>query len=130
MADWILEQEEWDYDEALECLDEGYWMQRNGQLIKISKMTDSHLENVIRLFRKNGRPEFVVVLEEEVEKRRLKKLKKEMMKDPRYLIFKAGWDAGYKCCSQKAWPEVGPFAELTFDKAWEEFKKNEKRNSR
>lgn len=125
MADWILEEGDWSFCNDEPIIPNGYWMQRNGHLIKISKMTDNHLENAIKLFTKNKRKDEVWELIEEQDKRKKEKLENKRGKHPLYQAFKAGWKSGYKSCSQKAWPEVGPSSLLTFEEAWKEFTKTE-----
>jgi len=59
MADWILSQADWDdpdWDEGdtKPRTPDGYWRQKDGTLIEIKKMTDSHLVNAISLCERRG----------------------------------------------------------------------------
>jgi len=130
MADMINDDtmDMWNYEDASD-VPEGYWMMRDGRLIKISKMTDAHLHNAIKLFENRCMNDLIEPLIEEQE-RRLAKAKKAkewlMERDPLYVAFRAGWLAGYRSCDMECNPEVGFSIPKTFEQAWKEFNKPQK----
>lgn len=132
MADWTLEQAMWDDpdwdDEGVDIrpkVPEGYWKQKDGTLIEIKKMTDSHLKNSIALCQRNGCHRLENILLDE-QKRRVKTEDDNKMKqDPIYAAWSAGWNAGQKSAFEEVYPDVGPSFPQTKENAWKEYKKKQ-----
>ena len=109
MADFNMEQDEgWEWDDEGPSIPEGMWMQKNGTLIAIKDMSDTHLENAVTLCQRRGVEYLAYDLKEEQNRRQEIRMKADMQRFPEMKAFIAGWNAGYANCSDKAWPEVGP----------------------
>lgn len=138
MADMLLDQA-WDFDpDDHEFHGRGikiptkFWVTRDGEKIRISKMTDSHLENAINLFERKGFSWFIPALYEEREKRnkiceekRQRQFKKQLQNDPIAKAFYAGW------CASKNWycdEELTymPTKKINLMESWEKY--NSKHN--
>lgn len=132
MADWMLdeammslEDDGWDDETPIKPrVPDGYWKMKDGKLVKITKMTDSHLANSIALCQRKGMYRLAQPLVEE-QNRRAEFMDMVMAKrDPLYAAFTAGWNAGHKSASDEAYPEVGFSMPETKKGAWESYKKS------
>ena len=103
--DWILEQD-WgddDFDDESIVVPQGYWKTKEGKLLKITEMTDSHLNNIIKYFIRCKNGVVIGEIQDEVKRRhelmRKRVLESAMKLDPELRAFIAGWNAACKAAS-------------------------------
>lgn len=128
MADWMLDQammsledEDWDEPETIKPkIPKGHWKTKDGRIIPIRSMSDSHLKNCIALCERRGVR--VSDLNEEMERREKVKEGVRHKTDPVYDAFCAGWVAGQKAANDEAYPDVGFNLPKSKINAWNEYK--------
>lgn len=128
MADWTLSQmdyddEEWD-DDIRPKVPDGFWKQKDGTLIEIKKMTESHLNNSIALCERKGIYGLKMPLIKERERRDAIMDNIRMKRDPLYAAFCAGWKAGSGAAYDEAYPDVGFSLPINKAEAYNEYKKS------
>ena len=130
MADWVLDQANWedpdwdDGDYSRPKIPEGYWKMKDGTLIEIKKMTDSHLSNAIALCERKNCYNLSQILIKERNRRAELMDKHKQKRDPLYAAFSAGWIAGHESAYNNAYPDIGWGGSETKTSAWERYKKS------
>jgi ribosome modulation factor len=127
MADMINENFDWEdedeWDAFVNPRDPTLWKTKEGKVMKIADMTDSHLINALMLCQRKGMNNAAEILSDERDRRKELKFQAELKKDPILRAFMAGWKAGYNECSREAYPPIGMSMAATKEEAWAEYKK-------
>jgi hypothetical protein len=75
-----------------------HWKTKDGKVMKITEMTDSHLENSINYCVRNGVYKTVELLKEEKARREKIKHEQRLKSDPLYAEYHKGFVDGYNKC--------------------------------
>ncbi len=129
MADFTMDEfYEGDDEDPRSETPEGMWKQRDGTLIAIKNMTDTHLTNAINMCKRKDMEWFADELKVEWERREGVRAKADAERFPEMKAFIAGWNAGYRACDRECNPEVGPgFGKINMLEEWAAFKTRRER---
>ena len=124
MADWTLEQADWDDDCEYESESYQQWTTKSGEIIPVNKMSDHHLLNATNFCRRKGREDWVEVLTEEWNRRKIARSVPSAPRDPVADAFMAGWSAGWRAAEDEAYPDVGVGFHHDKQADWKEYQKS------